>query len=137
MPRAYLASFPCSGLFLCRKRKANSQMPKNFVRNRLGDAGNCVRFIDPRSIAMWAERPYLREECISSDPVIQMAGGNGELFRHTNTLELADCWPWDGSAGGRRMDGFPEKNNSWDCGYGSMAAWITPVLVCCGHRGCQ
>lgn len=96
-------------------------MPKNFMRNRLSDAGNCFRFIDPRSIAMWAERPSLRDVCISSDPVAQRAGGNGELFRHTNTPETADCGPQDGSGEGRRTDGFPEKHNSWDCVYGSIA----------------
>lgn len=88
-------------------------MPKNLMKNRSGHSRNRFRLPDPKSIAMWAERPCLREECLSSDAVPQREGKNAELFRHTNTLEPADCLLWDGSAAGRRMDGFPEKTNSW------------------------
>lgn len=71
-------------------------MPRNLMRNRSGHAENCFRFPDPKSIAMWAERPCLREECISSDAVPQRAGRNAQLFRHTNTPEPAACLLQDG-----------------------------------------
>jgi len=70
-------------------------MLKNLMRNRLSDAGNRFRFIDAISIAMWAERPRLRKECVSSDPVTQRARRNGELLRHANTLEPVDHRPQD------------------------------------------
>lgn len=116
-PWAYLAS--CLFLFQCRERKANTQMPKNLMRNRSGHAGKRFRLPDPKSIALWAERPCLREECISSEAVPQRAGGNAELFRHKNTPEPADCLLCDGSVAGRKMDGFPEKISTWDCVHGS------------------
>lgn len=58
-------------------------MPKNLMRNRLSDAGNCFRSIDPRSVTVWAEGLCLTEVCISSDPVTQRAGGNS--FSDTQT----------------------------------------------------
>lgn len=94
-------------------------MPKNLMRNTSGHARNCFRLADPKSMAMWAERPCLREECISSDAAPQRAGRNAELFRHTNTPEPADSLLQEGSASGRRRDGFPEKTHSWSCVHGS------------------